>query len=336
MVKREALFIRTDASSRTGVGHFMRMLALAEAWRELGGTVTFAGTFSTELASRAEALGCATRVRDAQVDDATWTVAQLSTTQHDVAVLDGYNFPVEFQRAVRRSGTALLIVDDNGENGAYDADWILNVNLHASERAYASRNADAKLLMGPTYALVRGEFRRRSGAAKREGRRVLVTMGGADPPDATRKVLEAITPAHRLEATVLVGAANPRLREYEALAPPNVRLLFDVTDVAAVMAGCDVALVGAGGTLWELGVVGVPCVAVSLADNQVELAHALHARGAIDYAGDARSMTSGAAWLQHVTALLDEPDRAERLVASARQVVDGRGALRIAQLLKET
>ena len=35
------LFIRADASTAVGFGHIMRCLALAQAWQERGGHVTF-------------------------------------------------------------------------------------------------------------------------------------------------------------------------------------------------------------------------------------------------------------------------------------------------------
>ena len=39
------LFIRTDANSKIGIGHFMRCLALAQTWKKHGGKVTFIGAY---------------------------------------------------------------------------------------------------------------------------------------------------------------------------------------------------------------------------------------------------------------------------------------------------
>ena len=37
----ESLVIRVDADSKIGMGHLMRCLALAQAWKDAGGKVMF-------------------------------------------------------------------------------------------------------------------------------------------------------------------------------------------------------------------------------------------------------------------------------------------------------
>jgi spore coat polysaccharide biosynthesis predicted glycosyltransferase SpsG len=134
----------------------------------------------------------------------------------------------------------------------------------------------------------------------------------------------------------MVGAANPRWVEYGQLAYEGLRLLYDVEDVTSVMLDSDVALAAAGGTVWELGLLGVPSVAVSLAPNQVALAQELQRRGAVEYAGDARVAPDAALWLDRVCALLDDPMRSAALVEASRALVDGDGALRVVESIKET
>ena len=85
----------------------------------------------------------------------------------------------------------LLLADDYGHSVRYTAEIVLNQNLSADERVYENRAAHTKLLLGPRYALIRSEFldrRRDLSPVAERARRILVTMGGADPDNATRVV----------------------------------------------------------------------------------------------------------------------------------------------------
>jgi UDP-2,4-diacetamido-2,4,6-trideoxy-beta-L-altropyranose hydrolase len=332
-----ALFICADAGAQVGTGHFMRMLALAEAWTETGGTIAFGGALSASLAKRALSCGASFFDRPVNEDGAEWTISRARQFGAPTVVADGYTFPVTFQRAVRAAGLRLMIVDDNAENAPYEADWILNANVHATESMYERRNQECRCLLGPRFALIRQAIRRGTRKQRVPGaRRLLVTMGGADPPNATGRILAQLASDRRgLSITVLVGAANPRLEEYKQAAGAGVSLLHDVADVTSIMLEADVALAAAGGTVWELGLLGVPVVGLSLADNQVQLAEELQRRGAIVYVGDARLFPDAARWLDRVCDVLNDSSRCEALVRASRTLVDGDGAKRVVESIKE-
>ena len=89
-----------------------------------------------------------------------------------------------------------MAIDDYIDK-AHDCDLLLNQNLGVSAEDYAPGllAPDCTLLTGTRYALLRPEFARaRPGAlarrhARAADRRILVTMGGVDPDNATGAVL---------------------------------------------------------------------------------------------------------------------------------------------------
>ncbi len=326
------LFIRADAGPQLGTGHVMRMLALAEAWVERGGEVTFGGQVTPALLERITALGA--RFVELKSVDVESVITQARTAGASVMVADGYSYDLAFQRTIRAAGLRLMVVDDNGENAAYDADWVLNVNVHAAATMYPGRVGQA--LLGPSYALLRSQLRRATARARGPVvERVLLTMGGADPVDATGRLLHVLQ-GQAWGLSVLVGAANPRLAAYEAARRPGTELHFNVTDVTTVMSKADLAVAAAGGTVWELALLGVPSLVVSLADNQAVLARTLGELGAAAYLGDARATTDLATWAAQVDELVRDEARRSRLVQTARSLVDGKGALRVVDALWET
>lgn len=335
------LLLRADASAAAGTGHVMRMLALGQAWRARGGDVALAASAPPALLARAERMGA----RVVEVPEATERGADEATLAATVGAravaLDGYSFSHALQSTLRAAGLRVLVVDDNGENGRYAADLALNQNLHATPEMYARREPWTRLLLGPTYTLLRPEFRGRSAAraAPHARLRVLVSMGGADPVDATGEVLRglALLPERAraaLDVRALTGAANPRVTAlHDAAAAVGAVVSPPTDDITSHLAWADVAIAASGSTLWELCAFGVPTLLVPIADNQVELAAEVARRGAAVALPDARTHADGRAWLEAAVALASDDARRTALSAAARGLVDGDGATRVAAAL---
>src|SRR5262249_40544839 len=152
--------------------------------------------------------------------------------------------------------------DDHGHAEHYSADLVLNQNLHAAEELYRSREPTTRLLLGTRYVLLRREFRPWGGWQRpipEVARKVLITLGGADPDNVTLRVISAFNQLHfeGLQAVVLVGSSNPHLDELITAArtsPVVIRLESNVNDMAERMAWADAAITASGTTAWERAV----------------------------------------------------------------------------------
>lgn len=333
------LLLRADATSAIGTGHLMRCLALAAAWQARGGAV--------RLLTHCEAEGLTARAVGMGIDvqrlpghhphpaDLPATLAALDALPGCAVVLDGYHFDLAYQRSARARAAASLVVDDAGGRDGYEADLLLNQNLGAEAIPY-ELPARCTSLLGPRYALLRPEFLvpglRRERQPERVAR-VVVTMGGADPSNHTGAALEALAAAHAAQpgftVTAVVGAANPNLatlRAQVAALPLPVELAVAPEDMPGLLAGADLAISAAGSTLWELAYLGVPTVAVVIADNQRAAASALAARGAVALAEEERLEVP-------MKRLLAEHRERDSVAATGRMLVDGQGAARVVAAL---
>lgn len=337
------LLIRADAGSRMGSGHLMRCLALGQAWQKAGGRVTFlTHCEGRALAERITSHGIQfvpLKEPHPGPSDLETTLSLLGQMDCGWLAADGYHFAPDYQRAVRKSGHRLLVIDDTACWPEYDTDVLLNQNINAQALAYQV-NPDARLLLGTQYALLRSEFfpwqgwRRR---VPRLGRRVLVTMGGADPDNVTQKVMEALNLVGLagLEAKVVVGPANPRLdalRRAAASATVNLEILDNPNDMPGLMAWADVAVSGAGSTCWELAYMGLPSILLVLAENQEAVAQGMADAGAAVNLGCA-SRVSWEHTREAVEELLQDAQRCRAMSVSARRLVDGGGGVRVVQAL---
>ncbi len=317
----------------------MRCLALAEAWRALGGRVTFAVTDGLgAVEARLRDVADLVRIDAAPgaIADAGATRAAVLTSEAAAVVVDGYVFDEAYLAAL--GGLApIVVIDDEPRCARYPVDLLVNQNLHASPDAYAAAAPGARLLLGPRYALIRREFRTavRTGSGEpARAVRVLVTLGGADPANVTRTAIQALEGLGDagLEVRVLVGPLNPRAAELLGAArgaAGHVEVLHMPPDVAGLMAWTDLAVSAAGSTTWELLHIGVPLVLVTLADNQRAIATSLgHAGLALDlgWHADVTAESIAAA----IMALAADGPRRRRMAEQGRLLVDGLGAGRVA------
>lgn len=334
------LLIRADANVQIGTGHIMRCLALAQAWQEAGGKAHFALASATPvLEARLTSEGMnLTRLNapPGSAEDATQTIALARKLAAVWVVVDGYHFGADYQQAIKAAGLRLLFIDDYGHADHYCADIVLNQNIYADESLYARRAPGVELLLGTRYALLRREFWPWCGW-KREippvARKVLVTMGGADPNNVTLKVIQALqqTDIAELQARVVVGGGNPHLRELEYAIRNTqhaIRLIHNASNMPELMAWADVAISAGGSTCWELAFMGLPILVVILAENQCLIAQELATAKIAHKLGWHTQITADQ--IAHSLQTLTQADLVS-MSERGQQLVDGRGSNRVVE-----
>ncbi len=340
MAQSNRLLVRADAAPEIGTGHIMRCLALAQAWLDAGGSCVFlAAELPAALGDRLAAEGIKTQrvaADPGSVADAAETCKLTRTIGAEWVVVDGYLFGTGFERALKEAGLRVLAIDDYGHCDHYHADLVLNQNVHADLDLYRQRESSARLLLGTDYVLLRREFLEYRDWERRipgVGRKVLVTMGGADPENITERVVRALdyVEVDGLETVVVVGGSNPHLHAVEmAMAQTQKRgeLLVNVTDMARLMAWADAAVTAGGSSVWELALLGVPALGIARARQETELLRGAAARGIVVDLGFHLDVTPRVI-AARLARLLSNPDERARLSGAARRVVDGSGPERV-------
>jgi len=335
-----------DASPEIGTGHVMRCLALAQAWQASQGPVLFA------LAAVPPALEARLRAEEVEVapvpaspgsaEDAQATAELALQRGARWTVVDGQHFGSWYQQQIKEAGLLALAIDDDGHAQRYVADIVLNQNLHAHEAMYPHRAPSTRLLLGSTYVLLRREFWPWRGWTRQHppvARRVLVTLGGADPDNMTLMVIQALSQLKGadLDLTAVVGGGNPnyeRLRSAAAQAQPPVRLLCNVANMPELMAQAEVAVSSGGTTVWEMALMGLPAVVGIIAPVEELLASGLRQHGLYWHAGWLREMAP--ARLAEMLALLIRDQEARQAMSRLGQrLIDGLGASRVVQAMTE-
>lgn len=352
---------RVDASLDIGTGHVMRCLTLSDALATSGAECRFicrehpghliehisskgyrvdalpvgASLLAingedrpTESPSHAHWLGCPWEI------DAAETRAILNEDEPDWLVVDHYALDTRWEQALQGCYQKLMVIDDLADR-PHACDLLLDQNLGREPSDYeALVPAHCHRLIGPQYALLRPEFAalREFSLQRRQKpslKRLLITMGGVDQPNATGKVLEALKicplPSD-CQITVVMGASAPWLEQVRSLAatmPWTTTVRVNISDMAQVMADSDLAIGAAGATSWERCCLGLPTLLVILAENQEEGALALQQRGAARLLGKPDAIPSV---LKATLPMPLEERSLTDIVYAASRVTDGRGA----------
>jgi len=270
MVNRKVALLRADASLSIGVGHVMRSISLGEALAEEG--------FDVELVSFNLAQGLKDIANSSGLSvvelacepfgrqDAEFVLERSA----DIYVIDGYEFSREFFAILESRFVKFAVIDDNVETKALSPTLVINQNPHAVATMYAHLAGKPKLLLGLQYALIRREVREYAKTNQRvSDGSVFVAMGGSDFLGLTAPLVRELARLGRV-VRVAVGHTNPRHAEVAATSAEfgNVELI-DQSQYVASLANADVAILAAGSSLWEAAVLGVPTLALIVADNQV-------------------------------------------------------------------
>jgi UDP-2,4-diacetamido-2,4,6-trideoxy-beta-L-altropyranose hydrolase len=346
------LIFRCDADVVMGTGHVMRSLALAQAWQDAGGRCVFAMSRSTpavalrlqdqkiEVESFASIDGTESGSEAGTEDDARRTISIAARRHADWIVVDGYQFNSAYQSAIKAAGLKMLFLDDNVHAAPYSADLVLNQNFHATPELYARRDPSTQLLLGPRYAMLRREFRSLTNRRRNTAdsvRKILVTMGGSDPENATMVVIEALRNLAdlALETTVLIGGSNPQRSLIEDLVrehKSSIHLVVDAPNVAQWMQWADLAISGAGTTVWELCFLGLPALLIVLAPNQQNVA-AFADKLQIAWSLGKHSEINSSIISEKARALINSATTRATQSRNGQSLVDGRGADRVVAYL---
>lgn len=362
------VYFRTDGNSHIATGHLVRCLSIADACFSLGMKVCFLVSDQESkalLQSFDPACRFPVRILETAVyDDPKRELPELLSILSDstsipgfsadsfdtnvtlddvIFFLDSYYVTEHYLSAVR--AVAKVAYLDDLQLFDYPVDLLINYDVIPESRSAtyqaAYQNA-ARTLLGASYTPLRAQFTNLQPYCRDRVSNILVTTGGSDPYHFCLRLIAAFREnsfLHLCQLHVVVGRLNEDKDKLYKLADelPFLQLHENVSDMASLMTSCDLAVSAAGTTLYELCAAGVPSIGFCLADNQLTAAKAFDEAGAIPCAGDIRRSCDEVLGnvMNFVTYMSENFKKRKAALETMRQLVDGKGAVRIAEALIE-
>jgi spore coat polysaccharide biosynthesis predicted glycosyltransferase SpsG len=325
------VLLRADAGGDRGAGHVMRCLTLGEELGVRGHEVRLMGDLAGMgwLRERAQATGIT--VQPCAVD--TLDIESVLAWRPDRVVVDSYDIPAELIGAVDDRIPVLAIVD--GDHRGMRARLLLDQNLGAT----AAPDAEARVLAGPAYALIRSEIvagrRDRPWEFRAEPPHVVAVLGGTDPTAAAPAVAASLARVEGVAVTVVSAPAHLDAVRGALATAPDARAAPVTPDLPALLAAADLIVSAAGTSAWDVCTLGTPAVIIAVVDNQVPSLGAIDDAGlalTIDASEDAGALAQAG---DLVARLLGDDDLRRRQAERCRALFDGRGAERVVTRLEQ-
>lgn len=362
------IYIRTDGNSQIATGHLVRCLSIARALcREAADKCSLSICF---LLSDEESKRLLERFFEME-NEFKWHILPGADYQHPelelnellalgnssrpILLIDSYFVTEKYLTALHNVFTLVYLDDLRAFD--YPVDMVINYDLltPAMRKDYEQFYHSAhKKLLGGGYAPLRPQFWENPSlptegtvsnvkahhiedSGQKEGSvHILIASGGSDPYHTTLQLVRELSkqfPAGYC-FDLIVGAYNPDKEELQKLAKNSPIVLHErVTQMAALMASCDLAISAAGTTLYELCAVGIPTASFVLADNQLASAKAFEECHIIPYLGDVRANENDVIKKATTWVASNSHSAPSKNKNQGNREVDGKGALRIAKEL---
>ncbi|WP_347156604.1 UDP-2,4-diacetamido-2,4,6-trideoxy-beta-L-altropyranose hydrolase [Pontibacter chitinilyticus] len=329
MTNKTRIIFRADGNSRIGLGHVVRSLALAQMLREEFECVFAIQQPGQALQEQIKQVCHGLIILPACTPEEDRFIHELEAyiAPDVLVVLDGYTFGTAYQQNLKSKGCLLICIDDIHAY-PFVADVVLNQAGGVEAAAYTTATY-TKLLLGPTYALLRHPFLQAAKATRTfpaAPLRVLLNMGGADPENHTLRVAQSISQWPGISTIeVVVGSAYKHRQELQQWLgqQPNCILHqnLSATAMCQLMQVCALAVTSASGIAYEYAAVGGMLYILQTAANQQALYDFLTSTGIARPYEHLEKQTT-----------LPEKQVFDEQVAVQRQHFDGKSDIRLKQV----
>ncbi len=361
--------IRADANSIVASGHMMRCMTIARELTALSRKVVFfvADDESKALfdAFRGDLAGVEVVVLGSNWQDMEGEIPHLKEEMEkrnvDTLLVDSYRVTPEYF-SLLPGNCRIAYMDDLGKE-PYPVDVLINYSGYYEEIGYdrlysgvVSRSGrPVEFLLGLKYAPLRQQFLKALEEMEAEDPRednslsILLTAGGADMRGMLLSTLRGAEEAgltggaiqNKAVWHVVVGSMVQNADEIADFAEQyeNVHIHRNVTDMAALMKECDVAVAAAGTMLTECSALCIPVIFYQVADNQKFNVAFWQKTGGMIFAGDVSSDDTGVRdktvkeILRRVVEMTEDRQVLAKMRQSLSGMTDAKGAARIAEAL---
>jgi len=358
-VSSPLLVFRTDASETTGMGHFFRCLSLAKYALKADEEVHFVFKDVSENVSLILAdYGISADVIDPQT---TWE-QEIRFLQANIKkkskifILDIAHYKTfselqgigEYTTSLRNEGF-LAVIDGFKRTSFIDNEFFLDLDMLIAPYLDAKVKKESvregiNYLMGTEYMVFQEEYETYSKnqcLIPASASKILITFGGSDPFEITVKAINALQKINvcSLEVVVVVGpgfssSLKKMIHKLTQINSHSWNVIYSPPTLASWMDWCDLAIGTTGLTKYELALMGVPSVFLSIDLDHAEMNKDFEQTKTGLHLGVHNEVTAHQLSIS-VQTLLDNQSERKQMSRNGLKLLDCNGSERILNALRE-
>lgn len=258
-LKRKHILFVTTGNSEVGLGHVYNTLLIAND------ILNHQVTFLVDDKSRMAYDKISSKNYPVFIQKEHDIIDDIKHLNVDLLINDRLDTSKQYMCKLKELGIKTINFEDLGE-GAMEANLVINA-------IYPEKQISSKHYFGHNYFILRDEFIYSKKKERIEDvKNVLITFGGVDPNNYTKKVINAIYKYCEENGINIIVIAGFGYKEYDSLKEyENVLIQQNVTNISKYILDADIVFTSAGRTTYEIASIGIP--AIVLVQNEREMTH---------------------------------------------------------------
>jgi len=328
------ILFRVEATPKLGLGHLMRCLALAEKFNESVSNTNIV-FITSSIAAGEQIKRCGYKLinlpsSENMVEEIKYYEKYLKKA---IFITDIPDISEDYLKTLKEKACLSVSIDD-GSDSIFYSDILVNPNLNPKINCKYSSNT--QYYSGAKYVILKKAFEKymiKKKQIKREAKSLFICFGGSDRNNITQKVVNVIREMD-INITVVIGMMYPYYNELarDIKDYRNTQIKRDAHNMDELIYDADLAIISGGTLLYETSAVRTPAIVICQNQEQNRESEFFTENNAAINLGIFDNINEDTA-RNTVFRLISDYDKREQLSKNARQLIDGRGANRIVNII---
>lgn len=325
--------IRVDVGENTGSGHFFRCYSIAEKLIQNGFKVVFIVNNENAIKSHLKEKIPYIVLKSTNELDRINQCKEIAKNISKLIV--DLPFKNESYSESLSNHVKTIIIDDIG-NKSIVSQLLFNGHIVKGFQNYSIDKKITKYFFGPQYMILRSEFeliRNKINPPDQKIKKILLTFGGNDDNDVTRKILPYFVKKN-YEITIVLGPSYKHYSNLEKIIPKNknFQIIVNEKNVASLFSKQDLVISSSGITVYELACLGIPCILIPSDEYQEKTAIEMSKQG---FGKNFGFWDDDFKKLEQFIFSLDGISERKKMHFIGRKLVDGKGLSRVLERIHD-